>query len=191
MKAVGGALNAAGIDWALGGGLAAWARGGPETEHDIDILVKPEDAKHAQQALADAGMRTETPPEGWLLKAHTKDGVLVDLIFDPNGGAIDDAFLQRAEELEVHAMRMKVAQLEDVFVQKLLAITEQQPDFSSVLELGRALREQVNWNAVRERTSDSPFAKAYFTLLDELGIVPAPGSPAATGDRPSPAQSRP
>src|ERR671937_2725502 len=123
MKKTGGVLNESGIPWLLGGGLAAWARGGPETEHDIDILVKPEDAKRAQQTLADAGMRTETPPEGWLLKAHTKDGVLVDLIFDPNGGAIDDAFLQRAEELEVHAMRMKVAQLEDVFVQKLLAIT--------------------------------------------------------------------
>jgi hypothetical protein len=26
---------------------------------------------------------------------------------------------------------------------------------------------------VRERTGESPFAKAYFTLLDELEIVPA------------------
>lgn len=70
-------------------------------------------------------------------------------------------------------MRMKVASLEDVLVQKLLAISEQEPDYSSVLELARSLREQVDWNDVRERTSESPFAKGYFTLLDELEIVRA------------------
>ena len=40
-----------------------------------------------------------------------------------------------------------------------------------VLELARSLREQVDWEDVRKRTSDSAFAKAYFTLLEELGIV--------------------
>ena len=173
MKRAGGALNDAGISWALGGGLAAWARGGPETEHDVDFLVKPDDAARAQQALADAGMRTEKPPEGWLLKAYAGGGVLIDLIFDPQGGPVDDALLGRADELEVFAMRMKVARLEDVLAQKLLAINEQEPDYGSVLELARSLREQIDWREVRERTAQSPFAAAYFTLLDELEIVPA------------------
>ena len=172
MKKAGGALNEAGVPFVLGGGLACWARGAPKTEHDVDFLVKPEDAERARGTLADAGMRTETPPEGWLLKAYD-DGVLIDLIFDPHDGPIDDGNFERAEELEVHAMRMKVAALEDVLVQKLLALKEQEPDFSSVLELARALREQVDWDEVRERTRESPFAKAYFTLLDELEIVPA------------------
>jgi hypothetical protein len=66
-----------------------------------------------------------------------------------------------------------VAALEDVLSQKLLALKEQRPDFSSVLELARALREQVDWDEVRERTKESAFAKAYFTLLHELEIVPA------------------
>ena len=73
----------------------------------------------------------------------------------------------------MYATRLKVAALEDVLVQKLLAISEQEPDYSSVLELARSLREQVNWEEVRERTEDSPFAKGYFTLLDELEIVPS------------------
>ena len=170
MKKAGGALNEANIPFVLGGGLACWARGGPKTEHDVDFLVKPQDAERAQQALAQAGMRTERPPEGWLLKAYD-DGVLIDLIFDPKGGTIDDDVFARAEDLEVHAMRLKVAPLEDVLVQKLLALSEQQPDFSSVLELARSLREQVDWDDVRERTKDSPFAQAYFTLLEELEIV--------------------
>jgi hypothetical protein len=172
MKRAGGALNEADIPFVLGGGLACWARGAPRTEHDVDFLVRPSDAERAQQALAAAGMRTETPPEGWLLKAYDGE-VLVDLIFEPQGGPIDDGIFERADELEVHAMRMQVAAVEDVLVQKLLALKEQEPDFSSVLELARALREQVDWADVRRRTEGSPFAKAYFTLLNELEIVPA------------------
>lgn len=172
MKRAGGVLNDANIPFVLGGGLACWARGAPKTEHDVDFLVRPEDAERAQTALADAGMRTETPPEGWLLKAYD-DGVLIDLIFHPNDGPIDDRTFERAEELEVHAMRLRVAALEDVLVQKLLALKEQEPDYSGVLELARALREQVDWGEVRERTKESPFAKAFFVLLDELDIVSA------------------
>jgi hypothetical protein len=181
MKKAGGALNDAEIRWALGGGLACWARGGPETEHDVDFLVRPEDAERAQRALARAGFRAETPPEGWLLKPFD-DGVLVDLIFSPQGGPVDDELLDRAELLEVHAMPMHVARLEDVLVQKLLALNEQSPDFSSVLDLARSLREQVDWDEVSARTRESPFARAYFTLLDELDIVSA-----SSGDTGSPA----
>jgi predicted nucleotidyltransferase len=172
MKRAGAALNEAGVPFVLGGGLAAWARGGPKTEHDVDFLVKPDDAERAWQALAEAGLRTERPPEGWLLKAYD-DGVLIDLIFDPQDGPIDDGIFDRAEDLEVQAMRMKVASLEDVLVQKLLALSEQEPDYASVLELARSLREQVNWDEVRERTNGSPFARGYFTLLEELEILPA------------------
>ncbi len=106
-------LQDAEIPFVLGGGLSAWARGGPRSEHDVDFLVRPDDADQAQQVLADAGMRTEKPPEGWLLE----------------------------------------------------------PDDGSVLELARSLREQVDWDEVRTRTADAPFAKAFFTLLDELEIV--------------------
>jgi hypothetical protein len=170
MKKTGGVLNDAEIPWLLGGGLACWARGGPETEHDVDILVRPEDAERAQQALADAGMRPERPPEGWLLKAYEGD-ILIDLIFDPQGGPVSDALFDRAEDMEVYAMRMKVAPLEDVMTEKLLALSEQNPDYGSVLELTRSLREQVDWETVRERTAGSPFAKAFFTLIDELEIL--------------------
>jgi hypothetical protein len=172
MKKAAGVLHDTGVPFLLGGGLACWARGGPKSEHDVDFLVRPRDAERAQQALADSGMRPETPPEGWLLKAYDDD-VLIDLIFDPRGGTIDDDVFDRAEDLEVHATRLRVAALEDVFAQKLLALSEQQLDYSSVVELARSLREQVDWDEVRERTEDSPFAKAFFTLLDELEIMPA------------------
>ena len=163
-------LRDAGVPHALAGGLAAWARGGPKTEHDVDFMVKAEHADRALEALASAGLRTDRPPEGWLVKAYDGDQ-LVDLIFSPSSGPVTDEILERAEELEVQAMPMPVARLEDVMVTKLMALTEQEPDFGGVLEIARSLREQIDWDEVRERTEASPFAKAFFTLAEELEIV--------------------
>jgi hypothetical protein len=171
MKHAAAALRDAEIRFALAGGLACWARGGPATDHDVDFLVKPEDAQRAHDALATAGMRVERPPEDWLLKAYFED-TLVDLIFCPSGGAVTDETLDRAEEREVMAMRLPVISLEEVLATKLLALTEQEPDYRSVLEIARTLREQIRWDEVRERTKGSPFAKAFFTLIEELGILP-------------------
>ena len=171
LKTAAGALRDAEVPFLLGGGLAVWARGGAKTEHDVDFFVKPEDAERAQQALTEAGMRPERPPEDWLLKSHYED-TIVDLIFSPSGGPVTDELLDRAEEREVMAMRLPVSSMEDVLTTKLLALTEQEPDYSSVLEVARTLREQIHWDEVRERTESSPFAKAYFTLIEELGILP-------------------
>jgi hypothetical protein len=176
MKTAAGVLRAAGIEFMLGGGVAVWARGGPTTDHDVDFLVRPRDARAAQDALVAAGFRPESVPEQWLLKVWDGD-VLVDLIFCPAGGPIGDAEFERAEELEVMALRMPVASAGDVLATKLLAITEQHPDYKSTLELARALREQIDWEAVRAKTHDSPFARAFFTLVEELGIASVPAPP--------------
>jgi hypothetical protein len=42
--------------------------------------------------------------------------------------------------------------------------------------MARPVREQVNWDEVRNRTEESPYAQAFFTLVEELGIVDGPGS---------------
>src|SRR5205085_411068 len=89
MKEAAAVLQRAEIPFILGGGLAAWARGGPKTEHDVDFMLKREDADTALAEFERGGYRIERPPEGWLYKAWIGD-VLVDLIFDPAAGAIDD-----------------------------------------------------------------------------------------------------
>src|SRR5688572_12989710 len=173
MKRAAATLRDAEVPHALAGGLAVWARGGPQTEHDVDFLVKPEDAERAQAALGEAGMRPEKPPEPWLLKAYDGD-ILIDLIFAPSGGPVDDEWLGRTEEVEVAAMRMPVASLEDVLVTKLLSLSEQEPDYSGSLEIARSVREQIDWDEVRERTHGSPLADAFFTLVEGLEIAPQP-----------------
>ncbi len=171
MKAAAGILQSAGVPFVLGGGLSAWARGGPRSEHDVDFLIKPTDADAALAAFDAAGWKTERPPEGWLYKTWHENGALVDLIFDPANGPITDEVIERAHEGEVMALRVKMSTLEDVLVSKLMAMKEQEPDFGSVLEWARALREQIDWYEVRGRTQGSPWAKAFFTLVEELGIV--------------------
>jgi predicted nucleotidyltransferase len=158
------------VPFLLGGGLAAWARGGPETEHDLDLMVKPHDAERAWQALKNAGFRTEDPPEDWLYKAWDGD-VMVDIIFEPSGGPVDDAMFERAEELDVHAVRMRVMALEDVMVTKLLSLREHELDYEPVLEIARALREQIDWDEFWRRTNHSPYVRAFFYLAEELGIL--------------------
>jgi aminoglycoside-2''-adenylyltransferase len=170
MKLAAAALRDAEVPYLLGGGLAAWARGGPPTEHDVDFFVREEDAERALQTLVDAGLRAERPPEGWLLKAWHEE-TMIDLIFRPSGGPIGDGHFERAEQLEVMAQTLPVASLDDVMSTKLLSLSEQEPDFGGVLELARSLREQIDWDFVRERTLVSPFARAFFTLIEELGIV--------------------
>ena len=85
MKRAAGVMQQADITFVLGGGLAAWARGGPKTEHDVDFMVRRREVEHAMRAFEEAGYETEDPPEGWLRKAWI-DGVLIDLIFDTAAG---------------------------------------------------------------------------------------------------------
>jgi len=169
LKRAAALLREADVPFALGGGIAVWAHGGPETEHDLDLFVKPGDADRALDALAAGGFRPEKPPEQWLYKAWDGD-ILVDLIFEPSGVTIDDDFVEGAPETEVQAVQMHVLRPEDVLVTKLLAMREHEVDYESVLEIARAVREQIDWNEVRKRTNGSPYAKAFFTLVDELEV---------------------
>lgn len=159
------------IPFALGGSLATWARGGPVTQNDLDLMVKPEDADRALTALESAGMRPERPPEEWLLKAWYGD-VLVDLIFRPSGLEITDELLEQAELVSVAAVATPVLGLEDVLVTMLSALDEHALDYSRLVAIARSLREQIDWPQLRARTAASPFAAAFFALVDGLEITP-------------------
>jgi predicted nucleotidyltransferase len=172
LKKSAAALREAQVPFLLGGSLASWARGGPETRHDLDLMIKECDVDRALEALEQVGMRPEKPPEDWLVKAWDGD-VLVDLIHHPKGMAIDDEVIARGEEMSVLSMDVRVMSLEDVLVTKLNALTEHHLRYETLLAISRALREQIDWDHVRVRTSASPFARAFFVMVEGLGIVPS------------------
>ena len=172
LKRAAAALQSEGVPFLLGGGLGCWARGGPPSSNDIDLMLKSEDAQRAQDALAEAGMRPSSPPEQWLLKAYDGE-ILVDLIFAPSGMVIDDEVIGRGEELSVMAMQMRVMDLNDILITKLMALDEHSADYGDLILITRSLREQIDWARLREETASSPFAVAFFALADGLEICPA------------------
>jgi hypothetical protein len=171
LKRAGAVLRDEGLPFCVGGGLAAWARGGPATEHDVDLVIRERDADHALETLADHGMRTSRPPEGWLVKAWDGE-VLIDLIFRPTGLCADDSFFAQCEILNVHAMPMPVMSATDLVLTKLSALTEHNLDYGPVLEYARSLREQLDWSGLQARTAWSPFADGFFAITRGLGLMP-------------------
>jgi len=172
-KRAAAALRDAGIPFAVAGGLAGWARGGPISDRDVDLVLAKEDVSRAVAVLEDVGMSHHEPPEEWLTKVVDGD-ITVDLIFHPSGFEVTPDVLGRAEAIEVEAVTMPVMPLEDVFVTQLLALTERHLDFEGLIESARAVREQVDWDSVRKRTGESPFARAFFTMTEGLAIISPP-----------------
>lgn len=171
LKKAAAVLRDADVPFAVAGGFAAWARGGTASDHDVDLMIAEADADRALQALAAAGMRTGRPPEGWLVKAWDGD-VLIDLIYGPSGVSGSEELMKRADVMPVEAMTMPVIAANDLLVTKLCAMGEHAVDYEGVLRTARELREQVDWDDVRARTAASPFARAFFGLAEDLGIVP-------------------
>ncbi|HEX2298187.1 MAG TPA: hypothetical protein VHH34_06675 [Pseudonocardiaceae bacterium] len=168
---VGTTLRDADVPFAFTGGSAVYARGGPFSEHDVDVLVRRGDIDHAVRALVKVGMRAADAPEDWLRKVYDGD-VLVDLIHRPAEQPVTDEMLAGADELQVGPLTAPVAPATDVLVQKLLVLGPHYCDYTWVLPAARALREQVEWEQLVERTAHSPYAEAFLLLADRLQIAP-------------------
>jgi hypothetical protein len=163
-------LRPAGIPFALTGGCAVYARGGPATEHDVDLLVLEDDAPEAVRALVGVGMRAAEAPEDWLTKVYDGDR-LVDLVFRPNGIPVTKEILAAAEDLPVAAVQVPVQPATDILASKLLVLGPHRCDFSQLLPIARALREQIDWPRLAHKTLDSPYAEAFLVLVRRLRIA--------------------
>lgn len=170
LKRVAVTLKASGIPFALIGGYAVWARGGPESEHDVDFMVAEDDAAPAAEWLAKDGFQVVQPPEDWLFKVYT-DGTMVDVIHRDAGVPATRAVVEDADMLEVLSVQMPVLAATELVVHKLMAMDEHACDFGRQLPVARALREQVDWSRVRKETESSEYAAAFLFLLERLAII--------------------
>ena len=116
--------------------------------------------------------REERPPEGWLYKVYDEDDSMIDLIFAPNSKPERvQAFLDHSDDIEVFAITLPVMSVTDVLATKLLTLKEHELDYDSVVEIARTCREQIDWDALRDQTAESAYARAFFTLVEELGLA--------------------
>lgn len=170
LKRVATALKSTGVHFALMGGYAAWVRGGPEPDHDVDFLIEPADAEKVAGLLADQGFEVVQPPEDWLFKVYTDDS-LVDVIYRAGSSFEVTPALDRATSLEVLSVHMPVLAATDLLEQKLAVLTERYCDLGAVVPVARALREQVDWTEVRGRVAGNPFAEVALVLLERLDVI--------------------
>jgi len=171
LKTVGTALKEGGFRFALGGGYAAWARGGPEPDHDVDFLVAADDLDGVVAHLEGRGIPVHRPAEDWLVKAYVGPA-LVDLIHRLGAEPVDEAWLGDAEELEVLSVRMPVMSATALLTSKLRALTERDCDLTGLLPTARAIREQVDWARVRDGCAGNPYAAAFLYLTQLLRVSP-------------------
>lgn len=173
LKRVAVILKEAEVPFALAGGYALYARGGPESDHDVDFYLPEEEVGRAEKVLTKAGLEVEHPPEDWLVKVYSDDS-MVDLIFRPTAMPVTVEMIERSDLIEVESVEMPVLASTDLITSKLLAMDEHYCDFSQMLPFARSLREQVDWAQVAERTSDNAFARAFLQVARDLGIVASP-----------------
>jgi hypothetical protein len=167
-------LKDAGIPFCLAGSFAVYARGGESVDHDIDFLVKREDAERVLTALAEVGFRGEVPPEGWLVKAWdtTEHGdLLIDFIFCPVQRPVTDATLRDTDVIAVNACHMPVLSATVLMIHKVLTWSAHHCDYARGLPVARTLREQIDWPRVYRETAHSPYAHAFLFLIDRLGVM--------------------
>jgi hypothetical protein len=166
-------LSDKGVPFALAGGMAVYARGGHVSDHDVDFIIREADVDSVLEALERAGLRTERPPEDWLVKAYDGE-ILVDLIHRPVERPVTDETLADTDVMAVGAIAVPVLSATELMVHRLLTFTEHDCNFVGAIALARSIREQIDWNRVREETKGSPFGLAFLFLLESLDLIPAP-----------------
>ncbi|MFL6089682.1 MAG: nucleotidyltransferase family protein [Aeromicrobium sp.] len=170
LKSVATSLKREEIPFALAGGYAVWARGGPESDHDVDFVVQPEAAEAARKVLLRDGHEPVVSNEDWLDKV-SQDGIVVDIIHRLPIGDVDEALFGRCDLLAVDSVRMLVMPPTDLLLCRLLALGENSCNFAPLLGWSRSLREQIDWPEIERRAGDSPFARSFLDLLVALGVI--------------------
>jgi hypothetical protein len=127
LRQVVGALEEAKLDYVLIGGLASSLLGRPRCSSDIDVLVRPEQARPALAALDAVGFQTNEKYPHWLYKAYRDDAV-VDVLFKCRGEIyLDDAMLERSQLASFRGTPVRIAPREDLIVVKAIVHEEHMP----------------------------------------------------------------
>jgi len=100
---------------------------------------------------------------------------MIDLTFHPAGMEMTGDVLECGDKISVVAVETPVMALVDILRTKLHALNEHALDYSSLLGIARALRVQIDWQQLRDCVDGFPYATAFFTLAEELGIAPRRG----------------
>ena len=165
--------EATGLPHAFMGGIASTALGRPRWTHDVDLLVRPGDARVMLRAFAAAGFYTEETDQAWLYKA-TRDGVLVDVIFESTGGIVlDEEMLERVRPARFDGLELSVLAPEDLLVIKAIVHREhRQRHWFDALALVESA--ELDWEYLLRRAAPNPRRVASLLLYAQTDGLEVP-----------------
>lgn len=143
------------IPYALIGGIASTTLGRPRWTHDIDVLVKPQDADRTLDALAARSFRTEKTDLSWLYKGF-KQNVMVDVIFRSMGDIyLDEEMIERSVRGAFDGHTVRCISPEDLLIMKAVVHDEAGPrhwhDALAIIASG-----QIDWAYLQRRARRAP-----------------------------------
>ena len=165
-----------GISLAVGGGIAvsSYVPQRASTK-DIDLYVKPSDRDRMIEILSECGLRDyydEHPYDrNWIYRAHDGDGTIVDIMWAmPNQRAqVDDEWLRRGPEIDVHGRTIRVLPPEELIWAKLYILQRDRCDWPDVLNVLYATAPQLDWEHLIERVGgDAPLLEAILAIFQWL-----------------------
>lgn len=167
------AIEELGIDYLLIGGLGVAAYGHNRWTHDIDYMVRPNDAAAALRALEKRGFTVEETEPSWLYKGFLDD-VMVDLIFRSSGDVVlDPTMVRHARRERIGSVAGNVISPEDLVVVKAAATAEVVPnhwyDALAIIAFN-----DLDWDYLLERAKRHAVRRVLSLLLfaqsNDLGV---------------------
>jgi hypothetical protein len=145
------ALNAADLDFMLGGALAVYHyTGWWRSTHDVDVYVTPDDVTKAQRALADAGFtdlgEQAAGDREWITHAG-KGPIIVDVIwrFANLANYVLPDWLDRGPRGSFLDIDVKFLPLEELIWIKLFVINRHRCDWPDIMRVVRAQCLEIEW----------------------------------------------
>jgi predicted nucleotidyltransferase len=171
-----GVLREDAIPFLFVGGIAAGLLGRGRYTGDIDLFVRPEDARRALSALERAGFDTSELNPYWIFKG-VRGQVLVDILFTLKGDIrLDDEMLARAPTRSFLGVDVPLLPPEDLIVVKAIVFDEETPRHWYDA-LGLIAGGSIDWDYLVTRSRRSPrrmLSLLVFALSNDLLVPSAP-----------------
>jgi hypothetical protein len=131
---------------------------------DLDVFVRPADARAALAAFRRAGFRTEITFEHWLGKVFYEHD-FIDVIFCSGNGEcpVDDGWLGHGVEGVVFGVPARLCPVEEMIWQKAFIMERERFDGADVAHLLRARAAALDWERLLRR-----FGPHWRVLLSHL-----------------------
>ena len=150
-----GALNAAGVAYAVAGAYAIYEHTGIYRKtKDLDLFFEPSSVVAAARALRDAGFVMRLEDEHWLAKG-THGEYFIDLIYGMGNGVafIDEGWITHSRPGILAATPVRIAPPEELIWHRLFISERHRHDMSDIVHLILCLGDEIDWHRLIGRVA--------------------------------------